>query len=310
MSRIGVLDIGTNTLLLLVVERGDDGSIRAVHDEARFGRLGKGLDASGNLDPDNVAKSLDIVRAYRATMTELGVNRIAAVGTQALREAGNATAFVAPAQEALGTAIEVIAGEREAELVYVAVAHAFPDRSAGELVIADVGGGSTEIIVGSAGVVRSFTSLPIGSVRMTERHLKTDPPTRAEAHALFADLDAAIATLELPSGAVVIGTAGTATSIASVDLELSEWDPDRVNGYELTVSAVDRQLARYLELTVAQRQAMPGLEAERADVIAAGVAIYARLLRAMSASAFIVSDRGVRWGLAHELAAAGAAEDR
>jgi exopolyphosphatase/guanosine-5'-triphosphate,3'-diphosphate pyrophosphatase len=302
MSRIGVLDIGTNTLLLLVVERDEDGSIRPLHDEARFGRLGKGLDGSGNLDPNNVAISLDIVADYRDKMKELGVDTIAAVGTQALREAGNADTFVTPAQELLGTTIEVIAGEREAELVYIAVANSFPELSASEMIIADVGGGSTEVIVGAAGTVKSFTSLPIGSVRMTERHLHSDPPTQEETRALIADIDEALSSLDLPKGAPVIGTAGTATSIASVDLKLVDWDPDKVNGLELAPSEVDRQLAKYLQLTLNKRKGIRGLEQARADVIAGGVAIYSRLLHRVGTQRFIVSDRGVRWGVAHELA--------
>lgn len=303
MSRIGVLDIGTNTLLLLVVERGDDGSITPLHDEARFGRLGKGLDASGNLNPENVAISLDIVADYRDKMAELGVDTIAAVGTQALREAGNAARFVEPAQQLLHTTIEVIAGEREAELVYVAVANSFPELAAGQMIIADVGGGSTEVIIGEGGEVKSFTSLPIGSVRMTERHLHSDPPTPDESRAMIADIDGVLAALDLPHGAPLIGTAGTATSIASVELRLIEWDPDRVNGLELTTTVVDRQLAHYLELTLNKRKGIRGLEQARADVIAGGVAIYSRLLNAAGASRFVISDRGVRWGLAHEIAA-------
>ena len=175
-ERVAIVDIGTNTLLLLVVERRARGLV-ALHDESRFGRLGKGLDKSGAITAASLERSLAIVADYRAIIDELGVSRVAAVGTQALREASNAAAFVTPAQTMLGVDIEVIAGEREAALVFAAVASSSADFGIGDrpLVIADVGGGSTEIITGAMSRVRNFTSLELGSVRHTERHLARDP---------------------------------------------------------------------------------------------------------------------------------------
>lgn len=301
MARYGVVDIGTNTLLLLVVERDGD-SLRRVHDEARFGRLGQGLDASGALADEAVERSLAIAEDYGQTMERLEVAGRFAVGTQALREASNADAFVGPATELLGCPISVIPGEREAELVFKAVAKSFPDLVATKMVIADVGGGSTEVIVGGPGGVESFTSVPIGSVRFAERHLADDPPSAEQVRAMIADIDDALAPLELPEGAPLVGTAGTATSIASVQLCLEQWDPDRVDGFELVPAVVEKQLARHLELTVAERKRLKGMEPKRADVIPAGVAIYARLLHRMKAPKMVISDAGVRWGLAWELA--------
>ncbi|HTM23490.1 MAG TPA: hypothetical protein VL172_23365, partial [Kofleriaceae bacterium] len=144
--RLGVIDIGTNTLLLLVVED-HGGQVVRVHDECRFGRLGQGLDASGQLKPEAIERSLAILREYRGDIDRLGVDAVAAVGTQALREASNAAAFRGPAEAILGGPIEVIAGAREAELVARAVAGSFPQLADADHVIADVGGGSTEIIV-------------------------------------------------------------------------------------------------------------------------------------------------------------------
>jgi exopolyphosphatase/guanosine-5'-triphosphate,3'-diphosphate pyrophosphatase len=304
MTRFATVDIGSNTLLLLVVELQADGSLRPIHDEAQFGRLGKGVDASGNRDPEAVRRSLRHVASFRKTLDELGVGRVAAVATQALREAGNAATFVEPAQELLCAPIEIIAGKREAELVYVAVAESFPELAAAELVAADVGGGSTEVVVGSGGSVKSFTSVPIGAVRMTERHLRSDPPTASEARDLIADIDEAIAPLDLPLGAPLIGTAGTATNLAAVELKLRDYDPERIQGFEMSPAQVDRGLARFLEQTIASRKTLPGLEPLRADVIPGGAAIFARLMHKMQAPSFIVSDRGVRWGLAYEIAAA------
>lgn len=303
--RLAVIDIGTNTLLLLVVEVDEENRarLRVLHDACRFGRLGQGLDRSGVLAEEAVQRSLDILREYRAVLDDLGVTAVAAVGTQALREAANSDTFTVPATEILGGPIEVIAGRREAELVYRAVAASFPALAGTTFVVADVGGGSTEVIVTSPAGVDSFDSVPIGSVRLAERHLHGDPPAPAEVQALYADIDAMLARLELPSGVRVVGTAGTATSIASVALALPSYDRARVSGFTMPASAVTEQLGRLLSLTLAERRALPGMEPQRADVIAAGVAIFARLLERVRASEFLVGDCGVRWGLAYELAA-------
>ena len=305
MARYAAVDIGSNTLLLLVVEKDPEapGGLRARRDECRFGRLGQGLDRSGQLAPEAIERSLEILRGYRATLDEDDVTRIAVVGTQALREATNAAEFLAPAGEILGAPVEVIRGEREAELVYRSVAESFPELAAGALLVVDVGGASTEVIVGRAGAVESLVSLPIGAVRLAERHLVSDPATAEEARALIADIDAALAGLELPGGAALVGTAGTAATLATVEQKLRVYQADRVQGFRITRAAIERQLARYLELSLLEKRHLPGLEPQRADVIAAGAAIYARVVALLDAPELVTSDRGVRWGLAHELAA-------
>ncbi|WP_428264409.1 Ppx/GppA phosphatase family protein [Haliangium sp.] len=302
--RLATLDIGTNTLLLLVAEQQADGSLRAIYEACEFGRLGQGLDRSGALATDAVTRSLEILRRYRADMDRHGVGAVAAVGTQALREARNRDAFTAPAAEILGRPIEIIAGEREAALVYQAVSASFPALAGTAFAIADVGGGSTEVVVADTGGVASVTSVPIGSVRLSERHLGGDPPTAAELEALTADIDAVLAPLPLPAGIRVVGTAGTATTMAGVALALDDYDPERVNGFTMSTAAVDDQLRTLAALSVAERRRLPGLEPRRADVIVAGAAIFARLLHRARADELLISDRGVRWGLAYELAAA------
>jgi exopolyphosphatase / guanosine-5'-triphosphate,3'-diphosphate pyrophosphatase len=299
--RVAAIDIGTNTLLLLVAERRGEALV-AVEDHCRFGRLGQGLDRSGVLDPAAIARSLEICRELRGRVDAAGVEHLAVVGTQALREAKNAGDFIAPAEAILGAPIETISGEREAALVYRSVARGFPELAAGDLVVADVGGGSTEIICGRGGQVAWQTSLPIGAVRLSERHLLGDPPTAAEAAALMAAIDGALAELPLPTGGVLVGTAGTATTLATVAQRLHVYAADKVQGYRLVAGEVDRLVARFLELPVAEKRRLPGLEPQRADVIAGGAAILSRLVARMQARELVVSDRGVRWGLADELA--------
>ena len=307
--RIAVIDIGTNTLLLLVAEiRHRDGHLQLapIHEACEFGRLGQGLDATGVLDPSAVARSLDIVRSYRATMDRLGVVAVRAVGTQALREADNATDFVTPAEDLLGSPIEVIAGDDEARLVYRAVAEGLPRLRGERFIIADVGGGSTEIITSSSdgADIASYISVPIGSVRMHERHLHDDPPTTAQVAALMDDIDRSLSGLSWPTGARLVGSAGTATTIASMALLLEDYDGERVQGHTMTRAAVEGQFERLLALSVAERCELPGLPRQRADVIDAGVAIFVRLLRHLATDEFVINDRGVRWGVAHELALA------
>jgi len=296
-----VIDIGTNTLLLLIV----DAQLRPLADVCRFGRLGQGLDASGRLADEAIARSLEICREYRALIDEHRAGPPIVVATQALREAANSTAFTVPAEDVLGAPIEVIAGTREAELAFTAVARTFPELAGTPYVVVDVGGGSTEVITTDGSRVVSTVSLPIGAVRLTERHLHHDPPRPAEVRAMMADIDAHLATLALPTDVPVVGTAGTATTIAAIAKGLSRHDSERVTGVRVSPMAVDAQLARMLTQTVVQRRATRGIEPQRADVISGGVAIYARVLHRIDAPILITCDRGIRWGLAYERAKVG-----
>jgi exopolyphosphatase/guanosine-5'-triphosphate,3'-diphosphate pyrophosphatase len=291
--RSATIDVGTSSILLLVLD-GDT----VLEDRARVERLGEGVDRAGRLAPAAVARALDALREYAAAIARHGVDRVAAVGTQALREVENAEDFLGPAREILGVPIEIIDGRREAELAAAAVRASFPELR--EVLIADVGGGSTELIhVGAASP--SIASLRVGSVRMAERHLRTDPPTAAEAAAMIADIDAVLAGAEVPSGVAVVGVAGTVTTLAAVALRLDPYDGARVHGLTLERAEVERQLALYLRLPLAERLRIPGLHPKRADVIAGGAAVVARLLARAGAPSLRVSDRGVRWGLAAEL---------
>jgi exopolyphosphatase/guanosine-5'-triphosphate,3'-diphosphate pyrophosphatase len=293
---IAVIDIGTNTLLLLIV----DAAMRPVVDLCRFGRLGKGLDATGRLADDAIAASLAICREYRQVMDEHGVARPIAIATQAAREAANAADFIVPAEQILGAPIEVIAGNREAELAALSVVRSLPELAGTRYLVVDVGGGSTEIITVDGDRAVDRTSLPIGAVRLTERHLRHDPPSAPEITALTADIDRHIGALALPRGVPVVGTAGTATTLAAIVLSLSRYDPVAVTGLKIAQDTVVALHGRLLAATVEARKAIPGIEPQRADVIAAGAAIFARVLQLVDAPVLITCDRGIRWGLAYE----------
>jgi exopolyphosphatase/guanosine-5'-triphosphate,3'-diphosphate pyrophosphatase len=291
-----VIDIGTNTLLLLIV----DDSMQPLVDLCRFGRLGKGLDATGRLADESIANSLEICREYRAVLDQHGVEAPIVIATQAAREATNAADFVGPAEAILRAKIEIVEGRREAELAATAVGHTFPDLATGRYLVVDVGGGSTELITVDRGRVEAEVSVPIGAVRMTERHLKHDPPAPEEIAALEADIDRHLVPLTLPRGVPVIGTAGTATTLAAVKLELTTYDPVAVTGLRISPRAMTALIGRLFAASVAERKQIPGIEAARADVIAGGAAIFARIIARVDAPVLITCDRGIRWGVAYE----------
>ncbi len=299
--RVATIDVGTSSILLLVLDTDGD---RVLADRCRIERLGQGVDRTGALAPEAIARGLAALRDYADEIRGLGVERVAAVGTQALREARNGADFLEPAAALLGAPVEVIGGRREAELAFAAVTAGFPAFRRGRVLVCDVGGGSTELIVGEDGRIASLVSLPVGSVRMAERHLASDPPTAAEAEAMLADLDRALAGQDLPEGAPVVGLAGTVTTLAAVAVGLWPFDAARVEGMVLSRAEVERQLRLYLSLPLSARRQLRGLDPRRADVIAGGAAVVARVLFHARASELHVSDRGVRWGLARELAMA------
>jgi exopolyphosphatase/guanosine-5'-triphosphate,3'-diphosphate pyrophosphatase len=302
---LATIDIGTNTTLLLVASAAG-AKVEVLADCAEITRLGRGIGRQGALDPEAVARTLAALRDYAAIARRHDA-RIAAVGTEALRKAANAATFLDPAAEILGTPVEVIDGEREAALTFRAVAESFPDLGAGQLVVVDIGGGSTEIVIATDGKAGFRISLPLGSVRLTEAHVHHDPPTSAEQASIAAAIDAAIATVPLPSPpAAMVGVAGTVTSLAAMALELASYDPARVHGYQLSRADLGRQLARLGAATQAERERMIGLDPRRADVIFAGASILDRIAGAAGMAEVRVSDRGIRWGLLYELAQKGA----
>jgi exopolyphosphatase/guanosine-5'-triphosphate,3'-diphosphate pyrophosphatase len=303
------IDVGTNTTLLLVARVEASGAITVLEDRAEITRLGRGIgqtgDGAGPLGAEGIARTLEVLRGYATRARQHGA-RIAAVGTEALRRAPNGADFLAPAAEILGSPVEVIDGAREAALTFRAAVESFPDEAqAGGMVVVDIGGGSTEIVVSERGAVIWSRSLPLGSVRLTEKHVRHDPPAAGELAAIAGEIDDALAVVPWPPGrAALVGVAGTVTSLAAMALRLATYDADRVHGHALTLVELDGEIARLRTSTQAERERIVGLDPRRADVILAGAVILRRIAHAAGAHALRVSDRGIRWGLLHELAAA------
>jgi exopolyphosphatase / guanosine-5'-triphosphate,3'-diphosphate pyrophosphatase len=312
VSTLATIDVGTNTTLLLIARASASGGVEVLAERAEITRLGRGIGATGELGATGVAATLDVLRAY-ARLAQAHGARIAAVGTEALRRAPNAAAFLAPAAAILGVDVEVVDGAREASLTFRSVLESFPRQAGADapLVVVDIGGGSTEIIVAERGEVRLRTSLPLGSVRLTETHVKHDPALATEIAATRAEIASRLAAIDLArsigraggaagAGATLVGVAGTVTSLAAMTQNLASYDPARVHGFALTRDALDAQVARLIHSTQPEREAMVGLDPRRADVILAGALILRAIVTESSADAVLVSDRGIRWGLLYE----------
>jgi len=300
-ERMAAIDVGTNTVLLLVAER-RGGALAPVLERAEITRLGRGVDATGRLDPAAVRETVAVLADFAASARALGAARIACVATSAARDAANGAEFFEAARRAAGLVPEVISGDEEARLVWASAWRDF-GAAGGPLAVLDVGGGSTELSFGDGPVPRGRTSLQVGAVRLTERHLRGDPPAAAEVARLREAAREALrplASLALPRGGRLVGVAGTVTTLSAVAQALPRYDPGRVHGAALALAEVEALAARLAPLTVAARAALPGMEPKRADVILAGALIVAEAMGATGFDSLTVSDRGVRWGLLHD----------
>jgi exopolyphosphatase / guanosine-5'-triphosphate,3'-diphosphate pyrophosphatase len=296
-----VIDIGTNTLLMLIAQQQPNGQLIALEDLCRFGRLGKGLDTSGDLAPASVERSLEICSEYRAVLDRYQIESPTIIATQALREANNSAVFVAPAQQRLRADINIIGGQREAQLAARSVADALPQLHGESYVVMDVGGGSTEFILTKAGTIEFATSIAIGAVRMTERFVKSDPIAATDMATMNQFIAHALSALPIPVGLPLVATAGTATTLAAVHLQLAIYDAARITGLTLSPSQVHSLVAAIASVDSTARAAMPGMVKERVDVICGGAAIVATALTSLKSSSLTMCDRGIRWGLAAEI---------
>ncbi len=295
---VAALDVGTNTVLLLVVEAGAGGRVRTLAERSRITRLGRGVDKSGRFDPQSVALTLDAISDFVDEARRCGAQRILGVATSAVRGAVDGGDFIARVKQRTGVELAVISGRTEAELSYLAVMRGLDLDPASLLLVVDVGGGSTEFIRSEPAREISVASLDIGSVRLTERLIHHDPPTAAEEAAIVQTVDAEIKRLGWDFRPdVTVGIAGTVTTIAAVVLGLRSYEPGRVHGFRLVREQVRQMLSRFGSLALAERRKLPGLVEGRADVIYAGAVVLWRVMVQFDTPEVVVSDQGVRWGL-------------
>ena len=300
------IDVGTNTILCLIADIRETGRFRVLDDLAEIAGLGRGVDETGIIGAAGEARALTILGQYRDRCRDLGVEAITAVGTSALRDAKNSAAVRARILNTIGIDIRVISGAEEAAYSFLAVQRGL-SLLGRELLVIDIGGGSTEFILGNeAGVMRA-ASIDVGSVRLTERYLHADPVHAAECAAMAAAVDSALTPIAAAfsaegSSLALVGIAGTFTTLAAIEKKLPRYSHSQVHGSVLALAEVKRQVALLQEKSIVQRRQIVGLEPKRADVIFAGAYLLEKIMVRFGASQVIVSDQGVRYGLLHEAA--------
>ncbi|HYB70326.1 MAG TPA: Ppx/GppA phosphatase family protein [Candidatus Bathyarchaeia archaeon] len=302
--RLATVDLGTNTVRLLVVEASGR-AWRPLHQVQRVTRLGEGQASAGRLLPEPMRRTALTVAEYSRVARELGAARVRVVATSAVREATNRAEFVEQVEALAGERVEVVSGEDEARLTLAGVAAALPG-GVDSFVLFDIGGGSTELVLAQGGRAAAAVSLKLGVVPLVEEW--GDPgPVRWERFARMREAIARSLAAEIPEtiargkADLLVGTAGTVTTLAALDLGLAAYDAARVHGHRLDRGAIERQLAGLGALDVAARASVPCLEPGRADVIVPGIAICLAVMERLGRDAIVVSDRGLREGLLADL---------
>jgi len=321
VKRVAAIDCGTNSIRLLVADGGPAG-LKDVQREMRVVRLGEGVDETGRLAPAAIERTRLALVDYAASIRSLGATEVRMVATSASRDADNADEFRAMVRQTLGVEPEVITGLAEAQLSFIGAVAGLPG-VADPLLVTDIGGGSTELVLGSpvgapvtSPGARSMSTQPtliaahsmdVGCVRMTERHLHDDPPTEAQIQAALADLRAALeaATADVPvrQAAAFVGVAGTVTTIAALSLELPAYDPEAIHGSVIDYLQVSEVTERLLKMSRAERAALPVMHPGRVDVIGGGALVLRTVMEFVGAREVIASEHDILDGIAMSLLA-------
>ena len=303
--RVAVVDMGTNSTRLLVGEI-EGGRVPELERRSRVTRLGRGVDLSAQLCTDAIDEVCLVVGEYIEAYEELGAEQVIAIATSAVRDAANADAFVAELRERFALHARILDGGEEAHLTYLGATWDRPPEI--DTLVVDIGGGSTELIVGTGGEVGSFASLQCGTVRHTERYLAADPPEASGLEDLAADvrglIEAELPADSRPVASAGIAVAGTPTSLAAIDLRLDPYDRDAVHGHRLSLNSIQRMCSELSALTLGERRKVTGLHPDRAPTIVAGVVILIQVMRAFSLSEIEVSEHDILHGAALEAAKA------
>jgi exopolyphosphatase/guanosine-5'-triphosphate,3'-diphosphate pyrophosphatase len=299
--RVAVVDIGTNSTRLLIADVTADG-LTELERRSVVTRLGEGVDATGELGEAPQQRVFAVLEEYAAAIAAHDCEARTAVMTSAVRDASNGARFAAVVRERFGLDGRTLTGDEEAELTFLGATASRDRDDPTELLVVDIGGGSTELVTGAHGDVAFHVSTQAGVVRHTERHLHSDPPRPEELAALTADVRAVVegavpaAVREHAQAAVAV--AGTATMCAAMDLELEPYDSDRVEGHVLSLATLRGQLERLASVPLEERRRTPGLHPERAPTIVAGVTLLIEVITAFGLDRVQVSDRDILWGVA------------
>ena len=304
--RVAAVDCGTNSLRLLVCDL-DPGAGTAldVAREMEIVRLGEGVDRTGRLSAGALARTFAVCDVYGRQIRELAVERTRFVATSASRDAENRADFVAGVLDRIGVEPEVVSGDEEAALSFFGSTRELLGREPGPFLVVDIGGGSTEFVLGESEPFAA-RSVDIGCVRMTERHLGSDPPTGPEIDAARADIEAALdvaaGSVPLDRAQTLLGLAGTVTTLAAMDAGLAFYDPNVTHLYRLSAAAVHELTAKLLGMTRKQRAALPVMHPGRVDVIAAGAMVLDAVVTRTGKNEVLVSEHDILDGIAWSLA--------
>lgn len=299
VTRVASIDIGTNTILLLIAEVGE-GEINPLFEMETVVRLGENLQKTGVISSQAMDRGLQTLTQYLKQCQVWEVQKLFAVGTSALREAKNSEVFLRLVKEKLNLSIEVISGEEEAQLSFLAVAKDLQEQEKSILVV-DVGGGSTEFILGRGDQISRWISLPLGSVRFTEEFLHSDPVQEEEWQKMEQEIWKLLINIphsKEPLSIVAVG--GTATTLASVEQGLEDFIAERIHHFVLEKEALKNQLLLYRTKTIEERKKISGLPMARADVILAGAAILYLTMEEVKCPSVLISCHGVRYGLIYK----------
>ena len=297
--RVAVVDIGTNSTRLLIGDVEGTG-VTEIERRTTVTNMGRGVDHTGMICTDAVDDVCSVIADYKARYEEMGAERVMAIATSAVRDAVNGDAFIAELRERFNLDARLLTGAEEANLTYLGATSHRP--AGGSTLVFDIGGGSTELIVGTGSRVAFHTSLQAGTIRQSERHLTTDPPDPHELEDLAADIrnliERAVAAEPEAKASRAIAVAGTPTSLAAIEQELEPYDRDRVHGYLLAMRRIQRMLSRLSSLPLAERLRVPGLHPGRAPTIVAGTVILVQVMRAFQINEIEVSELDILHGSA------------
>ena len=297
--RVAVVDIGTNSTRLLIGDV-DETGVTEIERRTAVTNMGRGVDHTGTICTDAVDDVCSVIADYKSRYEEMGADRVMAIATSAVRDAVNGQAFIAELRERFNLDARLLTGEEEANLTYLGATAHLPEGDS--TLVFDIGGGSTELIVGTGTRIGFQTSLQAGTIRQSERHLTTDPPDPHELEDLAGDIrnviERAIAVQPQAMPNRAIAVAGTPTSLAAIDQELEPYDPGRVHGYRLGMRRIQRMLSRLSSLPLAERLRVPGLHPGRAPTIVAGTVILVQVMRAFQVQEIEVSELDILHGSA------------
>lgn len=289
------IDIGTNSVLLTIAKPCTPTGCTAVYEGAEITRLGEGLAQTCSLKPRAMERTIDVIRRYIKICKRHEVGEIKIVGTAAMRKAENAGKLVQAVKSECGLEIEVVSGEREAELTFKAVEADFGKN----VVVVDIGGGSTEFVMAGPAVL----SIPLGCVMLHEEFIKSDPVNESDFNKISKVIHRYLAPLCSAKRAsdTLVATAGTATTLAAIKLKLKKYNHSKVHGLELGIGDIENIIIDLKSRTIKERKKLLGLEPKRADVIFPGALILKAVMKELKFNEVTVSDRGVRWGIVYEL---------